>query len=152
MNTRRGAAFFGGCLTSLLALPALAQQAAPEIKTEEIKQIGAVLEGAICGVDECCPPTTAKLVFIGVGTVAIALVSFLLIVRLVERSFINRDQSALVGRHFGISLSLLITAVGFAVTAYGVTGCWPVRFWIGLGFVGGVWALHGLYTLIAVRK
>jgi hypothetical protein len=136
----------------LLSLGARAQAAAPEVKTEEIQKIGAVLEGAICGVDECCPPTTAKLVFIGVGTVAIALVSFLLIVRLVERSFINRDASAVMGRHTGISLSLLITAVGFAVTAYLVTGCWPMRFWIGLGFVGGVWALHGLYTLIAVRK
>ena len=152
MNTRRGAAFFGGWLTSLLALPVWAQGAPPAMKSEEIQKIGAVLEGAICGVDECCPPTTAKLVFIGVGTVAIALISFVLIVRLVERSFINRDLSAPMGRHAGISLSLFITAVGFAVTAYGVTGCWPARFWIGLGFAGGLWALHGLYTLIAVRK
>ena len=149
MNTRRCAAFFSGCLSSLLALAARAQTAVPDIKTEKV---GAVLEGAICGPGECCPPTTAKLVFIGTGSVAIALISFLLIVRLVERSFINRDQSALVGRHAGISLSLLISSVGFAVTAYLVTGCWPPQFFIGLGFVAGLWAIHGLYTLIAVRK
>lgn len=105
-----------------------------------------------CQPGECCPPTTAQKLFIGVGDLGILVVTFLLFVRLMERRFINDGRSATMGRNVGISLSLFLTSLGMAALAYLVTGCWPPEFTLWVAFAGVVWALHGLYTLIVVRS
>lgn len=104
-----------------------------------------------CDEGGCCPPTTAQKVFIGVGDIAILLLTLFLFVGLMERRFINTDRSAQLGRHLGISLSLFLTAIGVGALAYLVTGCWPPEFTLWVVFAGVVWVIHGLYTLIAVR-
>ena len=104
-----------------------------------------------CGDGGCCPPTAAQKVFIGVGDLAILIVTFFLFVGLMERRFINTDRSAQLGRHLGMSLSLFLTACGVGALAYLVTGCWPPEFTLWVVFAGVVWALHGIYTLIVVR-
>lgn len=104
-----------------------------------------------CDEGGCCPPTTAQKVFIGLGDVAILLLTLFLFVGLMERRFINTDRSAQFGRHLGISLSLFLTAVGVGALAYLVTGCWPAEFTLWVVFAGVVWVIHGLYTLVAVR-
>lgn len=104
-----------------------------------------------CVEGECCPPTTAQKVFIGVGDIAMLLLTLFLFVGLMERRFINTDRSAQYGRHLGISLSLFLTAIGVGALAYLVTGCWPAQFTLWVVFAGVVWLIHGIYTLIAVR-
>lgn len=119
--------------------------AAPPAPTENTTLTTACEDGG------CCPPTAAQKVFIGVGDLAILLVTFFLFVGLMERRFINTDRSAQLGRHLGMSLSLFLTAVGVGALAYLVTGCWPPEFTLWVAFAGVVWALHGIYTLIVVR-
>lgn len=104
-----------------------------------------------CEDGGCCPPTTGQKVLIGVGDLAILLVTFFLFVGLMERRFINTDRSSQLGRHLGMSLSLFLTAIGVGALAYLVTGCWPPEFTLWVLFAGAIWAIHGIYTLIVVR-
>ena len=88
---------------------------------------------------------------IGVGTVAIAIVCFLLLVRLMERRSIQRDRSATLGRHQGFSLTIVLSALGLLAMVYLVTKCIHPEFWLWLGFCAAVWLIHGIYTLIVAR-
>jgi hypothetical protein len=108
-----------------------------------------ILRGEGCGGD-CCVNTGQK-VIMGVGSAAVFLILFFLLVRLVERAFIRRESSPLLGRHLGISMAMLLGGLGMLAIFYLVGGCWhPSYLWWGL-FIGVAWALHGLYTLLAVR-
>lgn len=139
--------------------PPAAPPAVPPVSTEPPATApsgGTVVAGGhaldtACEDGGCCPPTAAQKVFIGVGDVAILIITFFLFVGLMERRFINTDRSSQLGRHLGMSLSLFLTAIGVGALAYLVTGCWPPEFTLWVAFAGVVWVLHGLYTLIVVR-
>lgn len=99
----------------------------------------------------CPPPSTQAKIMIGVGALALAVICFFLLVRLMERRNIQRDKSATLGRHQGISLSLLISTLGLLALVYLVTGCLHPEFWFWLGFCGALLIIHFIYTLIVVR-
>ena len=99
---------------------------------------------------DCCVSTGQK-VIMGAGSIAVFLILFFLLVRLVERAFIRRESSPLLGRHSGISMALFFGGLGMLAIFYLVGGCWHMSYlWWGL-FVGAAWLLHGAYTLLAVR-
>jgi fatty acid desaturase len=100
---------------------------------------------------DCCPPNTAQQVFIGVGTLVVAVIAFLLLPRIVERAAINKGRSPLSARHAGISLALLLTMLGLLGIVYAVTGCLATNMLIAVAVVGAIWALHGIYALVAVK-
>ncbi|RMH18001.1 MAG: hypothetical protein D6696_14180 [Acidobacteria bacterium] len=141
-----------------LALPAAAQPPPATLEEqgdERIEQVDPDLQDliaeTICAPGECCPPSTQDWVMILAGSLAIFLIFLFLIVRLVERSFINKVRNALLGRHLGFSLSLLAFGLGLAGLTYLITGCLNRQPLIWLGVVGGIWIVHGIYTLIVVR-
>ena len=100
---------------------------------------------------ECLPPSTQEWVLIAAGTVAIFVVCFFLLVRVVQRYFIGRDWSATLGRHWGISLTLLVSSLGMLALSYLITGCLHPRFLVWLLFPLALWLLHGFYILVGVR-
>ena len=99
----------------------------------------------------CCPPNQAELLFIGVSSLALAVVLFLLLPRIIERNAINKGRSPLSARHTGISLALFLASLGMVGIIFAVTGCIAVQMfvWIGVAFI--VWLVHGVYALISVR-
>jgi len=99
----------------------------------------------------CCPPTMFQKIAIGSATLALAAVCLFLIVRIFERHAIKKGTNALVGRHMGISLSILLTAVGLAGLIKAITGCFPTQMLLILAVVGAIWLIHLLYALVAVR-
>ena len=105
-----------------------------------------------CRPGQCCPPNTTKKIIMGVGSAAAFLILFFLMVRLMERVFIKQERSPLLGRHLGISLALFLGAGAVSGIFFGVTGCWAPAYTYWAVFLGVVWVLHLLYTLIAVRK
>ncbi len=102
-------------------------------------------------VGECCPPTLVQKFSIGALTLVLAAVCFFLIVRIFERHSIKKGTNALVGRHMGISLSILLTLAGLAGLIFAITGCFPMQMLIIMGVVGAIWLIHLLYALVAVR-
>lgn len=141
-----------------LAAPVLAQDP-PSGKTEKSEGTGETtksLEESIGGITlckpgECCPPTMAKKITIGVATLVILVGTFFFFTMLMQRRFIRQRRNATLGKHLGISLSLFITSLGLGALVYLITSCWPPEFWVWIGFVGGVWLLHLIYTMAAVR-
>lgn len=105
-----------------------------------------------CKPGECCPPSTGKMVIMGAGALVVFVVLFFLMVRLVERVFIRRQASPLLGRHLGISVALFLGTAAMAAIFFVVTGCWYFPFTYWLVFAAVVWAIHMLYTLFAVRR
>ncbi len=102
-------------------------------------------------VGECCPPTMLQKLAIGAVTLVLAAVCFFLIVRIFERHAIKRGTNALVGRHMGISLSILLTLCGLAGLIFAITSCFPFQMLLIMGVVGAIWLIHLLYALVAVR-
>ncbi len=111
-----------------------------------------LIEDTICAADECCPPSTQEKVMIGLGTVVLFLLSFLLLRKLVERRYINTDRNALLGRHLGLSGTIFLTALGAAGLVYAITGCVHREAWVWLGIATALWVIHLIYTLIIVRS
>lgn len=108
--------------------------------------------GDIFGDDECHPPSTQEWVFIALGTLIVLVVSFLLLVRLVQRHYIRQDRNATFGRHLGISLTFLVSSLGMVGVAYLVTGCLHRQFLVWLCFPLALWLIHLIYTLAVVRE
>ena len=106
----------------------------------------------ICGPDDCCPPSTQQKVMVGVGTLFLGVVFFFLFVTLAEKRFILQDRDPQMGRHSGISMAILLCSGALAALTKLVTGCFHSETIVWLIFIGVVWALHGLYTLIVVRS
>lgn len=88
----------------------------------------------------------------GVGALLSYLIMILLWVRLVERAFINQNKSPLLGRHTGLSLGLFLGGAGMLGIFYLINDCWHPEYYYWLGFSGVVWFLHGIYTLVALRR
>lgn len=105
-----------------------------------------------CQPGQCCPPNMTKKIIMGVGSIASFLILFFLMVRLVERAFIRQEKSPLLGRHLGISLALFLGGAAVCGVFFGVTGCWASSYTYWAAFLGIVWLLHLIYTLVAVRK
>jgi len=105
-----------------------------------------------CPVGMCCPPSTSKKLIMGVASIAAFLILFFLMVRLMERVFIKQERSPLLGRHLGMSLALFLGGGAICGILFAGTGCWALAYSYWAGFLGIVWALHLVYTLIAVRK
>jgi hypothetical protein len=99
----------------------------------------------------CQPPSTQQWLLIGAGTIVIFVGCFLLLVRVVQRRFINQDWSATLGRHSGISLTLLLGSGGMVLLTYLITGCLHRRFLLWLLFPLALWLIHGFYILVVVR-
>jgi hypothetical protein len=109
-------------------------------------------ELTVPGEEGTCPsPSTQEKILIGVGSLVLAVILFLLLVRLMERNYIQKDKSATLGRHLGFSLTLVLSAAGLLALVYLVTSCVHPEFFLWLGFCGAVWLIHLIYTLIAVR-
>ena len=130
--------------STVLALTGLATKAL----AQDVVTLDDVQE--VC-IDGCCPPTLIQKVSIGAITVVLAAVCFFLIVRIFERHSIKKGTNALVGRHMGISLSILLTLAGLAGLIFAITGCFPFQMLLILGVVGAIWLIHLLYALVAVR-
>lgn len=133
-------------------VPAAPTPAAPAPATPAPASTGGA-DALLAGEEEAClPPTTAQKVFIGVGNAAILVITLVLFMSLMERLFINKGWSPLLGRHLGVSTSLFLTAMGTGVLAYLIVGCWQFQFTVWAGFWLVIFALHLVYTLIAVPK
>jgi len=143
-------------LVAALALPVRlhAQASTTDLTMESTPAEGSDVtlqeEGTLA--EECHPPSTQEWVMIGVGTLAIFVVCFFLLVRVVQRAFIHRDKNATLGRHFGISLTILVGSLGMVALTYLITGCLHRQFVLWLCFPLALWVIHGLYVLIAVRN
>jgi hypothetical protein len=105
-----------------------------------------------CKPGECCSPTTTKKIIMGLASVISFLVLFFLMVRLMERVFIKQEKSPLMGRHLGISLALFLGGGAVCGIFFAVTECWHPAYTYWAGFLGIVWFLHFLYTMVAIRK
>ena len=105
-----------------------------------------------CPIGTCCPPSTSKKLIMGVASIAAFLILFFLMVRLMERVFIKQERSPLLGRHLGMSLALFLGGGAICGILFAGTGCWALAYSYWAGFLGLVWLLHLVYTLIAVRK
>lgn len=143
-------------LISLSAPAALGDIPSPEkvVVGEETKDIDDILGDVVqdgC-IGTCCPPTTTEKIIMGVSTAVLFLVLFFLMVRLMERVFIRRESSPLLGRHLGISVALFLGGAGMMGIFFLTTGCFWFSYWYFLGFVGAVWLIHLIYTLLAVRR
>jgi len=145
----------------LLAAPVLRAQTSAPVSTEPTvpASTGAAAtperdtQGTdTSGADECHPPTTQEKVIIAVGTLAIAIFCFFLLVRLVQRHYIRRDRNATLGRHLGISLAFLVSSLGMVGLAYLVTGCLHRQFLFWLCFPLALWLIHLIYTLAVGRN
>jgi hypothetical protein len=141
-------------LLGTAAVPALAQDDKVVVDEDTQKTVDDILGDA---VDEgckgkCCPPSTSDKVIMGVSSAVLFLVLFFLMVRLMERVFIRREASPLLGRHLGISVALFLGGAGMMGIFFLVTGCMFLQYYYFLGFVGAVWLLHLIYTLLAVRR
>jgi hypothetical protein len=134
--------------------PALAQDDKVVVEEETHKTVDDILGDTVeegC-VGKCCPPSTSDKVIMGVSTAVLFLVLFFLMVRLMERVFIRREASPLLGRHLGISAALFLGGAGMMGIFFLVTGCFWIQYYYFLAFVGAVWLLHLIYTLLAVRR
>lgn len=105
-----------------------------------------------CGPEQCCPPTMAEKLFIGVGGLALVLVFFFLFIRVLSSQAIKQGTSVLQARHRGIALALFLSTAGLAALFFFVTGCWPPQATLWVAFMGGVWLLHTIYALAVVRS
>ncbi len=139
MRSLRAAAIPG----ALLALYTRAAMAQDVVTLDDAEMV-------LCK-DGCCPPTMFQKFAIGGITLVLAAVCFFLIVRIFERHSIKRGTNALVGRHMGISLSILLTLAGLAGLIFAFTSCFPFQMLIILGVVGAIWLIHLLYALVAIR-
>lgn len=108
--------------------------------------------GDIFGDDECHPPSTQEWLFITLGTLVVFAISFLLLVRLIQRHYIRQDRNATLGRHLGISLTFLVSSLGMTGVAYLVTGCLHRQFLVWLCFPLALWLIHLIYTLAVMRN
>ena len=97
----------------LWASSALAQDGGTDLSAET-KSLADAISPILCAAGDCCPPTTAKKLFVVVGTLVLLVVTILLFKSLLERYFVRKGNSPLLGRHTGISLALFITACGSA--------------------------------------
>jgi hypothetical protein len=161
---RCGAAQLRAALPAAMLLFLVTAWALPvQVRAQELdpgSETAAVEPDDTVGVDEfssepeeeCLPPSTQEWVLIAAGTVVIFFICFFLLVRVVQRYFIRRDWSATLGRHWGISLILLLSSLGMLPLAYLVTGCVHPRFWVWVLFPLALWVLHGLYILVVVRS
>lgn len=132
----------------LLAAAAAAPAAAQEPTATQFDDNLNSTEGPV----GCQPPSTQQWVMIVAGTIAFAVLCFFLLVRVLQGYFIHRDWNSTLGRHSGISLSLLMSSLGMLGLAYLITGCLHRRFLVWLLFPLALWAIHGLYTLVVVRS
>jgi hypothetical protein len=114
-------------------------------KDEESETTETVCDG------DCCPPNQAQQLFIGLGGLALAIVLFALLPRIIERNAINKGRSPLSARHTGISLALFLASVGLVGIIFAVTGCIAIQMFIWIGVAFTVWLVHGIYALISVR-
>jgi hypothetical protein len=105
----------------------------------------------VLGDTECHPPSTQEWVFIALGTLGIFILSFLGLVRLVQRYYIRRDRNATYGRHVGISLTFFVSAIGMVPLAYLVTHCLHRQFMVWAIFPLVLWLIHLIYTLAVLR-
>ncbi|MDP2344710.1 MAG: hypothetical protein Q8O67_27420 [Deltaproteobacteria bacterium] len=105
-----------------------------------------------CKPGQCCPPTTTKKIIMGFASLISFLILFFLMVRLMERVFIKQEKSPLMGRHLGISLALFLGGGAVCGIFFAVTECWYPTYTYWAAFLGIVWLLHLIYTMIAIRK
>ena len=88
----------------------------------------------------------------GVASVAVFLVLFFMMVRLMERVFIKREKSPLAGRHLGISFALFLGGAAMMGVFFLVTGCFFMSYYYILGVVAAFWLIHLVYTLLVIRR
>ena len=117
-----------------------------------LEPIEGLVGQVICGPTDCCPPSTQQKVMVGVGTLFLAVVFLFLFVALAEKRFILQDRDPQLGRHSGISLAIVLSSGALAALTKLVSGCFHSETIVWLIFIGVVWAIHGLYTLIVVRS
>ena len=136
--------------SALLLGQAMAQDEETTTITKRDKDEESTTTETVCDGD-CCPPNQARQLFIGVGSLALTVVLFLLLPRIIERNAINKGRSPLSARHTGISLALFLASVGMVGIVFAVTGCIAVQMFIWIGVAFAIWLVHGIYALIAVR-
>lgn len=100
---------------------------------------------------KCTPPSTQETILVVVGTMVFLAVSYLLLVRLIERRYIQQDRSPRLGRNWGYSLTIFLTIVAFVILVRTITGCVHETYWMWIGFALFAWVVHSVYTLVVVR-
>ena len=144
-----------------LAADVAVAQAPPPSPTGQRVVVSDTVEAVDTGIDDdfeacapgqCCPPSTSRKLLMGVASIVAFLILFFLMVRLMERVFIKQERSPLLGRHLGVSLALFLGGGAVCGILFAGTGCWALAYSYWAGFLGVVWVLHLVYTLIAIRK
>jgi hypothetical protein len=135
----------------LFADVAHAQDGATPPPAVEVDLLKHQLSAGVCAPGQCCPPTGATTAMIVAGDVALLLLSGFLFVRLMERRYIANDLNPLLGRHLGVSISLLFATFGMAVLQYGATGCFAMSSFLWIGVAFAAFLVHAFYTAVVVR-
>ncbi len=104
------------------------------------------------GLALCRPPSTQDWILIVAITLAVFVLLFFTLVRVVERSYINRDKSAVLGRQVGIFGSLALALAAMLATGYLTNGCLHPRFLIWLAAMAVVVLVDGLYTWVVASR
>jgi hypothetical protein len=153
-----GALLISSLCLSVARLPAQESSSTPAagskaaLATDSAASPSGEGSGDVFGASECHPPSTQEWVFIGLGTLVVFIVSFLLLVRLIQRYYIRRDKNATFGRHLGITVTFFVSSLGMSGVAYLVTGCLHRQFWVWLCFPLALGAIYLIYTLAVHRN
>jgi hypothetical protein len=133
--------------------PSVAPAVESSVATKTDVPAGATDQGLgdVFGDNTCHPPSTQEWVFIALGTLGIFILSFLGLVRPVQRYYIRRDRNATYGRHVGISWTFFVSAIGMVPLAYLVTHCLHRQFLVWTIFPLALWLIHLIYTLAVLR-
>lgn len=139
-------------LAGLLAPMSFAQEPAapPPIEQPAAPQVN-INFGAEDDCGGCCPATTREKLVIGGASVGLFGVVFVLLRAAMVSALIRKDWSPLLASHSALSATLMVGSTGTTLVSYLVKGCWLGGFAMLSALLFGVWLVHLLFTLLAVR-
>lgn len=129
------------------AVPA-APPAAPRLAPPALSVLPSL--DAECGIGGC-PTTTREKIVISVAGIAMFGVFFMLFRAAMVSALIRKEWSPGLASHAALSTALLAASIGTSITAYVVKGSWNMGLSGMACLMLGVWGVHLLFTLIAVR-
>lgn len=145
--TRRMLFFLIVCLACLAFAPDLLAQSTPDVFP------GGELNGDLSEcAGGCCATTTRETVMIAGFGLFWAVLSFFLTRAAMVSALVRKEWRPSLAAHTAISTTLVLVSVGVSILAYTVHGCWLPGFNLLAAFLGAVWAMHLVFTLVAVRQ
>lgn len=90
----------------------------------------------LCGDGDCCPPSTAQQVMVGVGTLVFTVMAAAFLMWMGSRRYIEQARNPRIGQQYGLTLALIF-GIGFMFLLIRlITGCLPTDFYLWLGLFG----------------